>query len=148
MEKLQLKHLAPYLPYKIKIWDSVVKKEKVMNTGQGSSNNWVGIKTILNYSDRSNFVYIPILKPLELTQTLEMYFNGDKGLFKDNFFGLISFQYYYRGYLKYGELYWHNRTPYVVVERLLEYGFDVFGLIEKGLAMSILELDTKTIIKA
>ncbi|MGE5944104.1 MAG: hypothetical protein ACM31G_07175 [Flavobacteriales bacterium] len=62
--ELELKHLAPYLPYKLNILDVITNKRKVMNLGQGASTNWVGIKTVLNYYESDNFIYRPILKPL------------------------------------------------------------------------------------
>jgi len=40
--KLELKHLAPYLPYKLRI--KYYERNQVMNMGSGHSTHWIGIK--------------------------------------------------------------------------------------------------------
>ena len=107
--KLELKHLAPYLPYKLKVADSIMMKPKVMNTGQGSSSNWVGIKTVINYRDNNRFFYKPILRPL---YELDI----------DNETNTPS---YIQG------------CTYSYVNYLLSEHYDIFGLIERGLAIDI-----------
>lgn len=71
MEKLELKHLCGYLPYKLKIKRG--ERILVMNTGQGSSTHWVGISAVLKWFN-SEMVSkpIPLLLPLSaLTEPLE-----------------------------------------------------------------------------
>ena len=57
---MKQKHLAPYLPYKLYVYDTVAKKRKMMNLGEGSSTNWVGMKTVLKHEN----IYKPILKSI------------------------------------------------------------------------------------
>lgn len=120
--KLQNEKIMPYLPYSVSIINSVGKRVELTTDN-------------LSYHLEKGFK--PLLRPLSDTQTLEVDFGSEKGLFKDNFFGFTSFEYYYNEYLEYKRAYWHNRAPYVVVKRLLESHFDVFGLIEDGLAVDI-----------
>ena len=63
-EKLTLNDLCGYLPFKLKVLDTVIKKQKVMNLGQGTSSHWVGIKTILNYQNAGKHIYKPIFRNL------------------------------------------------------------------------------------
>ncbi len=130
MEKLELKHLAPYLPYKLYCFDTLTQKKRVINTGQGSSNNWVGIKTVIRYKH----IYKPILRPLsDLTKEIEV--NGN------NFIPNIeSFIYLGGRFLDITLEEDENRIsklPYDLMLKLFEWHFDVFGLIEKGLAIDI-----------
>lgn len=62
-EKLQLTHIAPYLPYGLKVkWGIRVIK---MNTGQGSSRHWIGISSLLKWYN-SEMIEKPtiLLRPL------------------------------------------------------------------------------------
>ena len=63
MNKLEIKHLAKRLPYRLKVLH--YGKEKKMTTGTGSSNNWVSLRTILNMNtdERSENCKI-LLRPL------------------------------------------------------------------------------------
>lgn len=63
MEKLELKHISPYLPYGLKVkWGTRVIK---MNTGQGSSRHWIGISSLLKWYN-SEMIEKPtiLLRPL------------------------------------------------------------------------------------
>lgn len=147
--KLELKHLAPYLPYKLKIqyWDRNV----VMNAGQGSSMNWIGITAVLRRQGEKQNCY-PILRPLsDLTKEIKVdgsLINPENELCKKLLISncklstdhnIVSLQ------LPKGV---SNRLiaigseivdecDFGVYQKLLEWHFDVFGLIEKGLAIDI-----------
>lgn len=71
-EQLTLKDLCGYLPFKLKVLDTVIKKQKVMNLGQGTSSHWVGIKTILNYQNAGKHIYKPIFRNLATDLTREI----------------------------------------------------------------------------
>lgn len=129
MEKLELKHLAPYLPYGLKMMH--YNKSKILNGGQGSSTNWIGITHSIHNQIK------PILRPLsDLTKV-----NVFGGLrfepmfwFKDDDDGAEKIDLLNRfmiGKISYSEL------SYEQIERLFAWHFDVFGLIEKGLAIDI-----------
>lgn len=120
--KLSFEKVAPYLPYSLGIINVVGKRTEL---------------TTENLTFHLEKGFKPVLRPLEDTQTLEVDFGSEKGVFKDNYFGFTNFMFYYNEYKEFGRAYWHNRAPYVVVKRLLEYNYDVFGMIEDGLAIDI-----------
>jgi hypothetical protein len=107
MKKLELKHLAPYLPYKLKY-------KSLFN---GSINNLYDLSTDIN--DNYWGVKIkPILRPLsdlELDEFKNKIFNIEYIIDKETDADLGYYEWCF----------------------LFENHFDVFGLIEKGLAINI-----------
>ena len=124
---LELKHLAPYLPYRLRVMNR--GENKVMNGATGWSNHWIGIIAVIRYSKDS----YPILRPLsDLTKEIEHH------LGKSSIAAYISCtkkeidQYIFdarENHLDCEDLKWWQ------FERLLEHHVDVFGLIEAGLAI-------------
>ena len=124
--KLELRHLAPYLPFGLKIFYHGTKRK--INAGNGSSTNWIGITATLQ---RQGENCKPILRNLsDLTKEIEV--NGKK------FVPAVELKLFIQcdidwwkdyGDLKYGQ--------YDMVEKLFEWHFDVFSLIDKGLAIDI-----------
>lgn len=55
MKELELKYLAGYLPYKLKVMDD---KPKVMNSFSGHSTNWCSLEFAIKHQIK------PILRPL------------------------------------------------------------------------------------
>lgn len=119
--KLELKHLSPYLPYGLKgeITRNIYPRSKEIKE-----------VTITNISDWNTRAYSikPILRPLS-------------ELFEDKYKNLFFISDYTYAILrkvqdgnKYNEV---EALPYFVTVKLLENHFDVFGLIEKGLAIDI-----------
>jgi hypothetical protein len=116
--ELQLKHLAPYLPYQLKILDG-----------------WGDIK-ILDYSYLKNPHCKPILRPL-----------SDLGKYIDSFQLIDSFDTVYCEITNTLKLFPHGGfnnvewsfliDNYILLQKLFELHFDVFELIEKGLAIDI-----------
>ena len=144
MKKLKLEEIAPYLPYKLKIIDTIKLKSKVMNLGQGTSSNWIGIKTVLS----TNSIYKPILRPLDLTKEIEC--KGVKIIplniiLEDNDFfdsiKLLSFDndnyIEMKGQHMITQLISVDNMPYQSMVKLFEWHFDIFGLIPRGLAIDI-----------
>ena len=127
MEKLELKHLAGYLPYKLKLIDD---KPKVMNAFCGHSKNWCSIEYAIKMQRK------PILRPLsDLTKEIEV--NGEKFVPLDELWKYHNFS-----AMRWGDIETDpTRYPYTIVEKLLEWHFDIHGLIEKGLAIDINTLD-------
>jgi len=123
--KLELKHLAPYLPYKLKC------------LAQGEDKKVFDIQGITDFTDVDlhekgrtvNEQYdiedvFPILRPLsDLTR---------KELELEGFDSHIDYLTYENKGVD-----WTLKAPYVMVEYLFSKYFDVFGLIEKGLAIDI-----------
>jgi hypothetical protein len=146
MEKLELKHLAPYLPYELMIIETHEKPHKP-SVGQVNSLNIPN--RVLNYrtnrfpfSDTVHFSRMKlILRPLsDLTKEIEV--NGEKfvpfhNMGTDKFYlglnstGVIIHQ-------NKGQIGLNSIDVYKdVYSKLFEWHFDVFGLIEKGLAIDI-----------
>lgn len=115
--KLELKHLAPYLPHGLKI------------RGFDNSVNARIIDLLIKYGVER---YTPILRPLsDLTKEIE-----------HNCEMLVPID-WIRENLDYDEYaidYYINHTerlPYEIEQKLFEWHFDYFKLIPKGLAIDI-----------
>jgi hypothetical protein len=136
--KLELKHLAPYLPYGLRGFYMDADYDKQIE-----------VEGLYNYDDIYNsehgdmsFDYFkPILRQLsDLTKEIEV--NGEKfvPIIKLAFtkslsmYQFIDGAFYCNNYGKFLEI---KEMPYIVIEKLFEWHFDVFGLIEKGLAIDI-----------
>jgi hypothetical protein len=133
--KLELKHLAPYLPYGLKtkyILSDVIR----LSSGQKDET-----RDSLLTPDNVKFSLIyckPILRPLsDLTKEIE--FKGEKIQFN---YLLKTVSYGYLGLQPPDLKVIENRIRsgnllFEDANRLFEYHFDVFGLIEEGLAIDI-----------
>jgi len=135
MEKLELKHLSPYLPYGLSVKcmgeymedsdeDNPTPKlfELIGLLKNKASVSFHGNKEVFHYED-----LFPILRPLsDLTKEIEI--DGKR---------FVSNQYLKDNYI--GEMMHTNLASWShrVVSKLFEWHFDVFGLIEKGLAIDI-----------
>ena len=143
MEKLELKHVAPYLPYGLAfICFDVESKEfeelPLVSINLANEELEIGGMDIpideLPYP--IGLEIKPILRPLsDLTKEIEV--NGEKfvprvkmGLIHD-VSGNNIFNY------RTGERINILSLPYYKIEYLFEWHFDVFGLIEQGLAIDI-----------
>lgn len=179
--KLELKHLAPYLPYGLKYYPSEKSDlffDLYADYAPNSSwkydlaleeNDEYALKLKSSYlfqkepfvtiEDNEIFlgqfesslgfdvddVYIsevkPILRPLsDLTKEIEV--NGEKfAPFK--WFNFINSDIDFETQILAlsSDFRWLESTNYGIIEKLLEWHFDVFGLIEKGLAIDINTLE-------
>ena len=129
--KLELKHLAPYLPYGLRIYDETSKSSYELDC-----NNLLNvIKYSLEYQDTK-----PILRPLtDLTK--EEFINDILGSARAMNGCKIT------PFLQRGgsiDFYTHRKddtpTGALLISqywKLFELHFDVFGLIDKGLAIDI-----------
>lgn len=149
MDKLTLEHLAPYLPYGIRV--TVGKTERNLTAISLDSpfvfvSAWKGSreKEMLSIEDIK-----PILRPVsDLTKEIEH--NGKRFIpiewfeigddESENWFSfdhgninLINDLNNISTHKVYHDI---NFLPYAVVQKIIEWHFDVFGLIEKGLAIS------------
>lgn len=142
MKKLTLEHLAPYLPYDIEL--AFVLRDEIRYVGKITSlldiQEYDDIKIKIGYNDAEHiWMFKPILHPLsDLTKEIEH--NGEKFVPVDIFFpysdydkifdrkvditslelaGSINFKY----------------SPYFILNNLFKWHFDVFGLIDAGLAV-------------
>ncbi|WP_291866555.1 hypothetical protein [Maribacter sp.] len=141
--KLLPEHLIPYTPYKLKVYDSVSKTAKIMNLGQGASNNWVGVKTVLNYYKKGSFIYKPILRPLsDLKKIFEV--DGKKihpiSILQSTSPYIMAEENGFVDYVSGKYIYVHNLSYWIVLQ-LMEWHFDVRGLIKHDLAIDINTLE-------
>lgn len=125
--ELKLEHLAPYLPYGLKVKDN--ERIYTMDT---NNNNSDGIETVLYGINQ-----LPILRPLsDLTKEIEH--NGERFVPKNMF--NTKFEYLFTNIEYYNV---QNDLSYSVVRKLIEWHFDVFGLIDKELAIDINNLNNQ-----
>ena len=127
--ELELKHLAPYLPYQLNCYDSIrgLSKNKystVEVVTKGFGNSRIGIDHVLGSK-----LFTPILRPLsQLTQ--EITHNGDTfvpieylDMYAEDLRVMIKHD------VMQANMRWHD------AQKLVEWHFDVFNLIEHNLAI-------------
>lgn len=120
MKQLELKHISPYFPFGLKI-KSGEDIYEVLSIGK----NCVYFKGgLLPYND-----FKLILRPLsDLTKEIER--NGEK------FIPCEQFSYDMECMLRLGDVD-TGCQPYSLIQKLIEWHFDIFGLIDKDLAIDI-----------
>jgi hypothetical protein len=128
--KLELKHLAPYLPFKIKVLD---RKVKIMNSYSGHSVNWCS----LEYAIKMQFK--PILRPISdlsilIIEEFEKYDGKRNGKANEEIINLFCEENGVDENIENMEL---KSLPYECVEFMFKNHYDFFGLIEKKLAIDI-----------
>ena len=135
--KLEVKHLAPYLPYALKV--QYIVRDKVEKTGymRSISHNEdeahpTRVSINHNYEEHI-WMFKPILKPISDLKS-ELILEHFKYWEEVEFYG-NSFSIKGKGMIMQG--YDFDDLPYTLVQKLLEFHFDLFGLIEKGLAVDI-----------
>jgi hypothetical protein len=145
--KLEVKHLAPYLPFKLKAEmvdyksDYVGKKyDEIIGFHQWDKTGSLWCALTVGGS-KPNFQQLkPLLRPLsDITKRIN--FNGDYLVFLE----VIESDYLQdkdSQYLNYLSNYWIGKInskniSLFQAEMLFKWHFDVFGLIEKGLAVDI-----------
>ena len=126
MEKLELKHLAPYLPYGLKVClNNTTYKRSLIGINLESEM----VHLTSNEDNETHHFYFnikPILRPLsDLTEVKDSNVLFAFGAINDHFFNRVE-----KGFISYGQMTF-----------LLESHYDIFGLIEKGLAIDINTLD-------
>jgi hypothetical protein len=136
---LEVKHLAPYLPYGLKL--QYVVREKVENTGIMKSiyhndDETHPTKISIEWGDGEHiWMFKPILRPLsDLNKDIEI--NGEN----HQMWLLIPNCKHYNGTIIInGNGYKFDITElkYSLIQTMLKFHFDIFGLIEKGLAVDI-----------
>tara|TARA_R110000824_G_scaffold34903_1_gene110115 strand:+ start:2193 stop:2585 length:393 start_codon:yes stop_codon:yes gene_type:complete len=124
--KLELKHLAPYLPYGLKtkyqlsgvIGLITPQKDEVRDKELTKES----ITFVLKYCK-------PILRPLSDLK------EGDFGEYLIEEFYTLDFEKQILRILEDNR--WVNQCDYLLIQLLIENHYDVFGLIDKGLAIDI-----------
>lgn len=137
--KLELKHLAPYLPYGLKIQTIGLYEDEpyfIMSTRYKIKE--ILIHDVIEYQDK---YFKPILRPLsDLTKEIEH--NGEKFVPLNEIKNLELYSHYeledfVRNNFSYGNI---DSLSYQLLNQLLEWHFDVFDLHSKGLCIYYNEL--------
>lgn len=143
MEKLELKHVAPYLPYGLKGFDYDKRTYLFRGIDENGKTHWESNEIL----DKKGYDIKPILRPLsDLFKLIywdknnEPYMIGYKyGIEKVKEEGIEFYASEY--YAEYAE----SPKCYIDITVfdwwLFEKHFDIFGLIEKGLAIDINTID-------
>ena len=130
--KLELKHLAAYLPYNLKV--TFEHDEEHTHDLVGLNYNWQGVDLISEFGDfgRAEIKLVkPMVRPLSQLEK-EIEYNGGSFVPYRKLHDITDFHHTPLTVEKYP-----TEMPYDVVEKLFEWHFDVFGLIDKGLAVPL-----------
>ena len=126
---LELKHLAPYLPYRLKY--SVFNKKGKLDLLEIGTNNIYNIITAVNKGVYGG-EYKPILRPLsDLTKSELIELRFDEG--NDTLLWSANNVESYKDFIQFYE----TDLTYSVLVWAYKKHLDIFGLIEKGLAIDI-----------
>lgn len=139
--KLELKHITPYLPFKLKCYEPRFN-EKHTILGLIKNEIYIGDEDSINSFVLDDETF-PILRPLsDLTKEIEV--NGKKFIPAEILFSVENDE--LQDFKDFGKIpeYWKDAIKikpkwydYYQVEFLFEWHFDVFGLIENKLAIDI-----------
>ena len=133
--KLELKHLAPYLPYNLTC--------NILGTA-GSlgarlwKKNYLTASALNKFENNLEFIQ-PILKPLLdldflITNQFEIYNKDDGGNYSKEIIDLFCYEKINHSKISECDF---QRLPYECIEFMLRNHYDFFGLIPEGLAISI-----------
>lgn len=141
MKKLELKHLAPYLPYRLKILDEKSEPSDNIFTLE-SVNIYESVSDTEGNIDISFMEIKPILKPISDLSTLvkdefEKYDGIRSGKADEEIINLFCEENGVDELIENIEL---KSLPYECVEYMFRNHYDFFGLIDDGLAININEL--------
>ncbi len=130
-----IEYLSLYLPHKLYVWDSVKEKPIVMNMGEGSSTNWVGIKSISRYHDDGNYVYKPLLFPP--TMLFEEMEHKAERFIPMNHLEIFGYKHNAKYCYNLSGGVWSSFRGLRVwqAQLMLKWHFDVFNLIQEGKAL-------------
>jgi hypothetical protein len=136
IEKLELRHLAGYLPYGLKfLHDEEKTPYTLVNLGEEHKKNPLPVDGIKGEVLASFYLegITPLLRNLsDLTKEIEH--NGERFVPKDKLFlGDKSFVSFKRSISKNAI----HCEPYWIIQKLFEWHFDVFGLIDSGLSVDL-----------
>lgn len=147
MKTLEIKHLAPYLPYELKC--NVIGPDDKAHKGveltsistKASYEALTFVSGDTNLIGDLSMIHIemvwPLLRPLsDLTEEIEV--NGERFVPDQVWFKETNWlDYHYELQNMAANNYCDGYLPYKIQEKLIEWHFDVFGLLEHGLAIDL-----------
>ena len=149
--KVELKHLAGYLPYGLKAvklyrphgQENKVKESIIEIKGLFIDSDSLRFVANMGYDNYCDSSFKPILRPLsDLTEEIEH--NGESFIpidwLEDKYYTLSLHKECERLLEEYGHL-WFNQMSHLLVIHLYEWHFDVHNLIPNGLAININDLN-------
>ena len=143
--KLELKHLAPYLPYGLNCMIPIQGLVTMVGIQpkKASTHKYV---LFTDYSTKKLTEIKPVLRPLsdltkEIEQLEEFCPHSEDERYNEN--GEDGFEFNLESFAKLNGRLKLNWFSYGFYEKLFELHFDVFGLIEKGLAKDLNACDSK-----
>ena len=125
MKKIDLKLLVQYLQHSLRFYDPNIQEYSTLFSIDFNS-KYFSCLADDNFEiyNSDEYDYFPILRPLsDLPKEIEV--NGEKLVTLDYFACFLEFEYGI------------NSIDYKYAQKLFEWHFDVFGLIDKGLAIDI-----------
>ena len=134
--KLELRDLAPYLPYGVKM---IFEKSGDIRLLNGLFIELGELRFHFNVINRGQTIwnYKPILRPLsDLTKEIEV--NGQKFIpinWLENQYPNLDLNYQCESLLD--DERWINQCEYLLIQHLFEWHFDIFNLIKNNLAIDI-----------
>jgi hypothetical protein len=141
--ELKVEHLSPYLPYKLKLQyvvRDVVKSIGTMKSIYHSEDENHPTRVSIDYRDEENiWMFKPMLRSLSNLDK-EIEHNGEKFIPIDWFeekYPTLSLHKECERLLEQDGHRWLNHMSYLLVIHLLEFHFDIFGLISSGIATEI-----------
>ena len=144
---LELKHLSPYLPYGLKMIFEGKGGRIVEVTGLRVAGISEKTSNLLYFNSISETLAVgyfkPILRPIsDLIQRLDFFEIGNENGYMVEFdhenFKIIQDL---KNIAEFRDYFSFQFLPNIVASQLIEWNFDVFGLIEKGLAVSIHDVE-------
>ena len=140
--ELEIKHLAPYLQYYLKL--QYIIRGEVVKTGVMRSINHNPFEThptkiSLDFGEEEHiWMFKPIFRPI---QEVEQYFEDLYGRLENqdvtDYFDADFLASHDNIEISEIQLLEPEQIPYGTIQVLLKHHFDIFGLIEKGLAIDI-----------
>lgn len=131
--ELELKHLAPYLPYGLRAVDEYGKSKMIDWLHQSYTQSCVGLNHVLKIQVTHANSFIPILRPMS-DLTKKFYYNNNEIDMCSDFSGYKS---EFKELSELNDCHYTKFIKWQTMELLFEFHFDVFGLIPKGLAVDI-----------
>lgn len=140
MDKITLAELSAYLPYGLRFYNG---RDYEADTLKGIKSNSYSVPYVQGSRDSDYFRFEkikPLLRPLSDLYK-EMEHEGERFVPAENLFNQYELKFgdngdFYLDYYSIGETDspW---TGYGIIQQLLEWHFDVFGLIDRGMSVAI-----------